>query len=797
MSSRLLRALPWLVIAVILVLALRLFLIQIVHHDFYMRLAEDQWEKKITLPAPRGNLYDRLGTPLAVSGLRYRVTADPVAYRSLNESKRQNAIGVLAEILGRKPRELGFTLAQDGRYEVLKDNFSPSLAQRERLEKLSFVHLERVTRRLYPLDALGGPVLGLVNAEGQGVSGLEAGLQKVLAGEPGLAIVQKDKQGRPLISARNRVIQEPQPGGDAFLTIDHKVQAIADLELERAVLEGNARQGCAVILDPRTGDLLALASWPRAKSRNSSTYQPQEWKLLPVQAVYEPGSTLKAITSIALLEQGGVTLDTPVDSEDGDARVQGFTINDDRPHNGMLNFKQAFSLSSNICFAKLSARVSDQELFRTLQDAGFGNRYGLVLPGEESGLLRKPNDWSGRSRMTLIFGQELSATPLQITAAFGALANDGTLMKPRILRATKDAETGAIEEVKPMALRSICRPATARLLRDLMGVAVKEGTGKKAAVAGLSVGGKTGTAQKFENGQVKHGVFMASFVGMAPLDHPSLVIGVFLDEPDYAHSHGGQSAAPAFARMVDRLAVATPYLWEPKGDQQVQSAGASSLIAPSFLDLPVEQAMLRAQEANLSARLDGWGQRIIAQQPAPGCRLAPDQTLALILGDPPSPDAKAPDLLGLSLRDARRRALERGYLIRPSGQGWVLAQGEVEQGPERVIPLELSDGSQAEAGEGPDASKPAGVTGEPGAKAGGSAVAAAGAKSGKASGTRVAQGGNTGKAAKSGKAVTANKGGKTGKAAAPSKSGASSKNGKGKKAAPNAKGKKPVKPART
>lgn len=680
------------IVGLALVLGLRLFQLQVLDHEGFLRLANRQWQREVRLPAPRGNVYDRAGIPLAVGTTPFSISADPQAYQKRDPSGRQQVLATLEDVLGSSQRRLKRLLHGDGRFVLLHEGITLDPAQRERLQRTGVVHLEQCSGRIYPMGALAAPLIGFVNCEGEGVAGLEAGMQGELAGRPGLALVQKDDRGNSLISPLNRRVVEPRRGSDVYLTLDHKVQAIVDLELERAAIDAGARAGAAVVIDPHSGEILALSSWPAVAERGGAEYDPEEWKLLPVQAVYEPGSTLKAVTSIALLERGDVGLATQVDAEDGRALIDGFTIRDDRPHLGYLSFREAFAYSSNICFAKLSLRLSNETLFETLRNLGFGNSYGLELPGEEDGVLRGPDEWSPRSKLTLIFGQELSATPLQLTAAMGALAANGLLMKPRILRGIVAADGEKRRETEAVLLRRVCRPETARIIRGLMGDVVEIGTGTKARVPGLAVGGKTGTAQKFTGGSLKAGKYLASFIGLAPLDAPRLVIGVFLDEPRPAMAHGGQSAAPAFARIVERLAVTTPRLLAPEAGDQVSRPDRDGAAVPSFLELDVATAESQARDAGLPMRFRGHGSRVVAQHPDPGCRRRADHLLELVLGDPETPSPDLPQLVGLSLREARRLALERGYRILPRGRGVVLEQGRPDAGRGGAIPLRLGPG---------------------------------------------------------------------------------------------------------
>jgi cell division protein FtsI/penicillin-binding protein 2 len=686
------RLLETVILVLALLAGLRLFQVQIIDHGSYLAQANRQWTRKLSLPAPRGNLYDRSGIPLAVGTLQYKVSADPAAFRKLAGEARKELLVELAALLDIPRAKLKRQLTAKGRYSILHEGISLALEHRERLVATGIVHLEQCARRLYPMGALGAPLLGFLNADGEGVAGLEAGLQAELAGRPGMALVQKDENGRNLISPLNRRLVEPERGSDVYLTLDHKVQAIVDQELARAAKEAGARAGSAVVLDPHTGEILALSSWPVVADREADRYRPEEWKLLPVQAIYEPGSTMKALTSIALLEKGDVSLATQVDAEDGQAVIDGFRIRDDRPHLGHLSFREAFALSSNICFAKLSSRLSKQQLFGLLQDLGFGNSCGLPLPGELGGKLRKPGEWSGRSKLTLIFGQELTATPLQMTAALGALATDGLLMKPHILGSVVTPDGRRRHDREPVLLRRVCRQETAATIRGLMGDVVTDGTGRRARVAGLEVGGKTGTAQKFEGGSLKLGKYLASFVGLAPLDAPRLVVGVFLDEPSQEMAHGGRSAAPAFSRIVEKLAVATPRLLASPDESTDRDEEWEGAPVPSFLEQDLAAAELGAREAGLPMRFRGHGTRVVAQEPDPGCLRRADELLVLVLGDPESQETSVPDLVGLSLRAARRRALERGYRILPRGRGVVLEQGRPDRERGGVIPLRLGVG---------------------------------------------------------------------------------------------------------
>ena len=660
-------------LALALVIGARLIQLQVINHDLYARCAARQWECKIPLPAPRGNLFDRHGVPLAVSDQSTRVITDPHWVRALSEEKREALILLLVEHLDKSRRDLDRSLRSEKRYLVLGEGFRFDREQKKALNDTGVLVLETVSERLYPQGRIGAALIGFLDADGGGASGLELSLEEILAGRPGEAQVQTDDMGRKRDSSRNRILRDPQQGGDVYLALDFKLQTIVERELEAAALASEARTGSAVLIDPHNGDILALASWPAPASRDGK-YRAEDWKLLPLQGVYEPGSTLKAVTSISLLESGGLTLDSQVDAEDGSALIDGYNIRDDRPHPGWRSFREAFILSSNVCFAKFSQRITNEILFASLRDLGFGNLFGLEYPGEQEGSLHPVTAWSDRSKLTLIFGQEISATPLQVTAAFGAVAAEGEFYRPRLLRAVQSPEE-ELDTKDSILLRKVCRKKTARIIRGLCEETVLSGTGTRAAVEGLRVGGKTGTAQKFNEDGLMRGKYLASFVGMVPSDEPRLVLGVFLDEPRIGMHHGGQSSAPAVARIIRGIAIATDYLPLPIDAGAELVALPQGPRVPNYLDMDPEQAEREALRTGLPLLLRGRGTRVVAQEPSPGAPLPPGEQLRLVLGDAPGQIQEPPDLQGCTLREARRKALEFGYRLKPVGRGIVIKIG--------------------------------------------------------------------------------------------------------------------------
>lgn len=508
--------------------------------------AAQQQREALTLPAERGTLYDRNGVPLAATREVLRVSVAPREVRDADA-----LVALLRETLAVDARTARRAVSPERRWVVLPGRHE--LTVRSALRGVDGVYLERVLERFYPHGELARPLLGSVGSDGSPLGGLEAELDSILRGEDGSAVVRRDARGDPIPGALVPVA-EPKSGLSVRLTLDLGLQEIAEQALREAVAEHDAEGGDLIFADPRTGEILAAASHRAEGPRN-------HWP--GVTDAYEPGSTMKPFILGGLLDRGLATLEDSVDTGNGQLRQGSRTISDVERHE-WLTAAGVLRHSSNVGIVKLAGRLSPVQQYETLRDFGFGTPTGLTYPSESSGRLLRPARWSGYSQASLAMGYEAAVTPLQMTMAYGALANDGRLMEPRLVREVRGADGLVVRQVEPRQVRQALSPATASAIAGVLADVVEEGTGRNADLGEFEVAGKTGTAWVFEDGSYQRGSYTASFAGFFPVRDPQLV---FLVKLDRGSSYGGSIAAPvtrstlaaalaARASPLDRSAVA-------------------------------------------------------------------------------------------------------------------------------------------------------------------------------------------------------------------------------------------------
>jgi len=538
------------VMGLFVVLALRLVDLQVIRHAQFRARQLRQVDARLQVPARRGRILDREGRVLAFDVLAYDISV-------VKRRVRSKDLDILAEAAGMKKRALKAALRGADKFVVLRRQATLSPEAARRLASLPGVCLERRTYRQYPFGTLGAQVIGFVDQEGNGAEGVEKAYDDVLRGTPGEVVQLRDEDGEAIgtLSAR-----DPIDGDDLVLALDLDLQRIADDELQRALGETGSRGGSVLILDPATGDILASASAP-LPARRDGAYVAATWRNRAVYDLFEPGSTLKPVTAIAGLRRGVITPTTYLYAERG---VHSFgragVIRDAHPEqgDGWLTFEQAFARSSNICFAKLARELDSNQLYDELRSCGFGSRSGVDLPSEPNGWLSLPRDWSGRTRLCLGYGQEISVTALQLANLYVTIANGGSLLRPRMALGIEHADGGR-EEFASREVRRVLSADLAATLRALCTRVVVEGTGKRAGLDGVQVAGKTGTAQKAEDGRYV-ARYVASFGGFVPAESPRLVGLVVLDEPRGHHHWGGYSAAATFRRIMESVTQSTRYL---------------------------------------------------------------------------------------------------------------------------------------------------------------------------------------------------------------------------------------------
>ena len=584
--------------------------------------ALDQQGDTLNLEAARGTIYDRDGVPLAAS---HEVFSVAIAPREIAD--RDRIISLLV-------KHTGATRAQARRYTdgsrswvVLPGRYG--LAVRDALDGIAGIHFESVLRRFYPNGDIARELLGPVRLDGVALGGLELEFDSILSGRAGRAVVRRDSRGRTLPGAMLRAI-EPTPGRDVYLTIDFDLQEIAEKALADAVTANRARGGELVMADPRTGEILAAVS-------RGSDGRARNWR--GVTEPYEPGSTLKPFTVAALLALGRATLADSVFGEDGS--YERLRLTDVHPH-GWMTLGESLRESSNIGVAKMAERMQRSEQYVALRSFGFGSPTGVSYPAESGGRLPRTKTWSATSPSRISIGYEISATPLQMAMAYGALANGGTLLEPRLVREVRSRDGRMEQNFEPQVIRRVIPEHVAHQIRDVLVDAVEVGTGQEASLGSFHVAGKTGTARIAENGRYRPGAYTASFAGFFPAADPQLVFIVKLDEPRGEY-YGGRAAAPV-TRATLEAALAT------RNTPIDRSAIAR---APQPAAVPAAAPVVGRAGASGVVRL--------ASTPA-AATAATESAVRMVA---------VPDVTGMSMRDAVRRLHEAGFRIHLEGGGRV------------------------------------------------------------------------------------------------------------------------------
>jgi len=641
----------------------RLVAVQVFAHDKYLQRAIDQREHREILPATRGNLYDRQGRALALSlstwrlGISTRLAqdADSVAAH-VSRYLAVEATGLARRIEQSRPGHI-----------IVARNAVVHLDTLTMLTSHKAVTNEELRTRAYPLGGTGASLLGFCRETVDGkrlVTGLEQALfDKAAGGSDGC-----------------KELVRPVDGHDVVLTIDADLQVIAESRLAEQVAECGASGGAVIIVDPWTGEILAAADTPVIVERGQVD-TPDIWDNTCFTGAYEPGSVMKIFTAASLLQRAVIDTATAYDCDD--IQFDGYRIRNSEGHDfGVMSFGGAFIHSSNVYFARAVLNLRKSEFYRDLVEFGFGASSGLRYPGKTRGILEPPETWSGRSQSTIAMGQEIMCTPLQLVMATAAVANGGELMAPRLICEIRTKDGSRVERFSPVSQRRVMTPALASLLRESLALVVHEGTGRNAAVAWTEVAGKTGTAQKAIPGEgYVPGLYMSTFLGMAPAMTPRLVVLTMIDEPDYAHHYASLSAAPLFARIIEDIGRTTD--WFTGVDARAGACAdrphlADARSAPDLLYLSSAAARSEAQRVGLTlsgAHGDGL---IVAQSPPPGTPCAVGGAIRVTVAAKGRDDAvigmACPDLSGLSSRQVRRAAARLGLNLQVDGVGFVASQ---------------------------------------------------------------------------------------------------------------------------
>lgn len=528
------------------VILFRLFNLQILQAAELTVKADRQHRKALSVQGPRGSIYDRHGKVLAINMDVPSVFGVPASLEDPSGVARD-----LAPVLHVKAGEIEKKLKQERSFVWIARKLDPEQGRRLERMPLEGIGVVMEGQRFYPKGPLLSHVLGFAGMDSQGLEGVERRYDPYLRGEKQMVVLQRDALGRTVFP-RGLRDQAPLAGHNVILTIDEVIQYIAEKELEEAVTTTRAKGGIVIVMEPRTGAILAMAVNPRFDPNTVQGISADRWRNRALTDTYEPGSTMKIFVAAAALEEKVMEPGTLIYGENG-RMVVAHTVIHDHDRLGWMTFAQVIQRSSNIGSVKTAMALGEERLYRWLRAFGFGERTEIDLPGEVAGLVKEPRDWERRSLASVAIGQEIGVTPLQLVTAVAAIANGGWLMKPYTVSEIRDGKGRLVAQVSPQVRRQPISPESVHTLSRILEGVVTHGTGSKAAVPGYRVAGKTGTAQKIDpkTGAYSSNLSVGSFVGYVPAEDPRLAIVVVIDEPQ-TEAWGGVIAAPVFRRVAEQ-----------------------------------------------------------------------------------------------------------------------------------------------------------------------------------------------------------------------------------------------------
>jgi len=685
-------------------LILRLAWIQIIRGDTYRDMAVDQWTRDIPVPSKRGIIYDRNGKKLAISASIETLYVRPVEIKSSEEVSYRIAEALdmdREDVLDRLTRNVDTVLLKK---KVEKEDV-------DRIRDIEGIYPVDDSKRYYPNRNFASHILGFTGTDNQGLDGVEALFDRYLYGLPGRNIAETDAAGRRIPFGFDTQYS-PQDGYHLVLTIDEVIQHFAEKAIDEAVINNKAKRGAAIVMDPKTGDILSLVVkpdydpntpfdpineqeqelWEGLSAEELRDERLKMWRNYAVSDIYEPGSTFKIITTAAGLEEGVVRPDSTFYCK-GSIMVGGRNLKCWRSYNphGHQTFVEAAQNSCNPVFIEVAQRLGKEKFLEYIEAFGFGEPTGVDLPGEAYGLVMNPSVAGPVELANMGFGQGVAVTPIQLAAAASAIANEGMLMEPKIALALKDQEGNTIHEFEPKLRRQVISPQTARTEMQILETVVSEGTGSNAYVPGFRVAGKTGTAQKVVDGRYVQGKYVASFLGIAPADDPRVVVLVVIDEPDPANYYGGQIAAPVVGNILSdtlRYLKVQPRYTEEEAERLIQE----KVEVPDVGGIPLKEAIKTLNSSNLQYQvvgsvIEGDDNRVVDQTPKPDIMVSEKSIVLLYLESYKGQNQEAivPNVIGKTVNGATGLLRAEGLKVQISGTGIAVDQ---EPLPGEVVNIE-------------------------------------------------------------------------------------------------------------
>jgi stage V sporulation protein D (sporulation-specific penicillin-binding protein) len=536
-------------IIIFIVLVIRLFYLQLVKHDYYQDRSYDQRLRIITLSPDRGDIFDREGNLLATSINAYSIFAVPASVKDKNRTAE-----IISRILKTERSAIISKLNSGKPFVWIMRKIEAPQAMKIMENNLPGIKLIQEKKRVYPKKKLASQVLGFVGMDNQGLSGIEISYERYLRGEGGSLITERDPSGREIMTSSLRELKSPTNGMNLTLTVDENIQYIAEREIRRTVKKFNAHSGCAIVMDIKSGDILALASYPDFDPNEYQKYKQDVWYNSVVTDVYEPGSTFKLVTVASAIEDGVITKNSKVYCPDklelGGKVIKNSHTTKFNTHN--LTVDEILRESVNTGAAEIAIKMGKENFYRHIKDFGFGSTTGVGLAGESRGIIAEPSQWNKPDIGMISFGQSIAVTPIQLISSLASLANGGIRVKPRLVKKIESVDSNFLKIFAPEQSGQAVSAKTAGDVLALSESVVENGTGRLAKIPGFRVGGKTGTAQKPRPGGLGYmpGHFISSFIGFVPLDHPRIAVLVVVDDPKPVY-WGERVASPAFKEIAE------------------------------------------------------------------------------------------------------------------------------------------------------------------------------------------------------------------------------------------------------
>jgi len=637
-----------LLLAFVLLIA-RSLQIQFFQRQDWADFANKQVQRNLRLEPRRGDIYDRNGQELAVSIEMESLAANPRVIDNPVATARK-----LSRVIQAPAVSLAKKLRQERAFVWLKHYLSPHQADAVRALGIQGIHFVRENRRYYPNVELAGQVIGFVGRDHLGLEGLEVAQDLILRGHSGTLSGAKDARGQIIYT--QGIPDESRPLGYSIrLTLDKRIQYIAENELKRTVHDFGAKSGMTVVMEPQSGEVLAMGVYPTFNPNSFASYGPSVWRNRAVTDAFEPGSTFKVFLAAAALEEGLVNPNDLFYCEQGKYRILDHTIHDLKRF-GWLSLAQILRFSSNIGAAKIAEKLGPERFYHYIRAFGFGAPTSICLSGETSGLIRSPDEWSPVDLAAAGFGQSLSVSAIQLATALGAIANDGLLMRPLLIKEVLDGQGRVVRRNKPMVVRRVISADTAGKMKAALADVLKaDGTGSLAALSQYQAAGKTGTAQKsnHQTGGYADDRCTASFVGFVPVTDPKILVVVVVNEPQKGF-YGGVVAAPTFRRIAEQTLHALqvpPERVKAKSERvaafdhgltsedslvalqpvaYVRTKYSQAMVMPDLTGLSLREALNRLKNFAGSLDIHGSG-RVVGQNPEPGRDLSTVDSCSLIL----------------------------------------------------------------------------------------------------------------------------------------------------------------------